>query len=391
MAIMDTQQTQTFHTHPRMQLSQAKRIVIKIGSAVLTRTADTSLDRGVFCRLIEMIAKLRNDGREVIIVTSGAIALGRSLVGCERPDRKKSLPTLQALAAIGQSLLMDYYERELRYYNLRCAQLLLTRADLEDRTRFSNAQRAVEALLKMGAVPIINENDAVTCAEIRFGDNDTLAARVAILSKADLLIIMSDTDAVYTGNPRTDRSAVRIESMDALDPRLDEFAGDSTSDVGTGGMTTKVSAARMAAKMGIHTLILYGKQPKLVSQAIEGQDAGTLLYTTEQRQNLHKVWLMSLMVRGKIRCDEGAQIAIQNQGKSLLPKGITGVEGHFQEGEAVELISPDGTVFAKGLTTYDDNDIRKIAGHHSDEIEQILGFYVSDVIVHRDDLVLVEL
>ena len=376
-------------TNPRSSLANARRIVIKIGSAVLTRAADKSLDRGVFCRLIEMIANLKNENRDVIIVTSGAIALGRSLIGCERPDREKSLPTLQALAAIGQSMLMDYYERELRYYHLKCAQMLLTRADLEDRTRFSNAQRTIEALLRMNVIPVINENDAVSCAQIRFGDNDTLAARVAILSKADLQIIMSDIDAVYTENPKINPQAQRIDAINAFDPKLDEYANDSISDVGTGGMTTKISAARMAAQMGVATLILYGKRPKFVPQAIAGKSIGTLLYNTEPRQNLHKVWLTSLTASGRITCDEGAQNAITNQGKSLLPKGITAVEGHFQEGDPVELVSTQGVVFAKGIAIYDANDIRKIAGHHSDEIEQILGFYVSDVIVHRDDLVLV--
>ncbi|MBR4985413.1 MAG: glutamate 5-kinase [Proteobacteria bacterium] len=373
----------------REMLIQSRRVVLKIGSAVLTRSSDKSLDRGVFCRLIEVVAKLRAEGRDVVIVTSGAVALGRSLMGCERPDRQKSLPTLQALAAIGQSLLMDYYEQELRHYGLRCAQILLTRADLEDRTRFSNARRSLETLLEMGVIPVINENDAVTCDQIRFGDNDTLSARVAVLSRADLLIIMSDIDAVYTGNPKTDERAVRIDAMDAFDPRLDAYAGESSGDVGTGGMITKISAARMAAKMGISTLVIYGKRPKHVLQVLEGKGIGTLLYASEHRQTLHKVWLESLLVKGRILCDDGAREAIVCQGRSLLPKGIVDVTGRFLEGECVELAARSGEVFAKGLALYDDGDMRKIAGHHSSEIEQILGFHVSDVMVHRDDLVLV--
>ncbi|MBQ9818472.1 MAG: glutamate 5-kinase [Proteobacteria bacterium] len=388
---MDTEQKdmENASQQRRQALAQARRIVLKIGSAVLTNSEDKSLDRGVFCRLIEMVSKLRRDGRDVIIVTSGAIALGRSLIGCERPDREKSLPTLQALAAIGQSLLMDYYERELQYYGLRCAQLLLTRADLEDRTRFSNARRSLEALLEMNVIPIINENDAVTCDQIRFGDNDTLSARVAVLCRADLLIIMSDIDAVYTDNPKINPDAVRIESIDAFDERLDEYAGDSSGDVGTGGMITKISASRMAAKMGVSTLILQGKRPKYVLQALEGKSLGTLLFASEHRQTLHKVWLESLMVKGKIQCDDGARQAICMQGRSLLPKGIVDVDGRFAEGEAVELIDKTGSVFAKGLALYDADDIRKLAGHHSSEIEAILGFHISDVIVHRDDLVLI--
>ena len=381
--------TKDLQINTRQTLSEARRIVLKIGSAVLTRASDKSLDRGVFCRLIEMVAELRRQGRDVVIVTSGAIALGRSVIGCARPDREKSLPTLQALAAIGQSLLMDYYEQELRYYGLRGAQLLLTRADLEDRTRFFNAKRSIEAILEMGVIPIINENDAVTCDQIRFGDNDTLSARAAVLSKADLLVIMSDIDAVYTGNPKTDSTAQRIGIVDAFDPDLDRFAGDSTGDVGTGGMITKISAARMAAKMGISTLILQGKRPKFVLQALEGQDIGTLLYASEHPQNLHKVWLTSLLPKGRIVCDAGAREAIVGQGRSLLPKGIIRVEGHFGEGDPVELATINGTVFAKGLAIYDDADICKLAGHHSCEIDALLGFHVNDAIVHRDDLVLV--
>lgn len=372
----------------RTSLKTSRRIVLKVGSAVLTRASDKALDRGVFCRLIETVAKLKADNRDVIIVTSGAVALGRSVMSCDRPDRRKSLPTLQALAAIGQSLLMDYYETELRHYGLRSAQILLTRADLEDRTRFSNARRAMEALLEMGVIPVINENDAVTCDQIRFGDNDTLSARVAVLSRADLLIIMSDIDAVYTGDPKTDASAECIEAIDAFDTRLDAYAGDSIGDVGTGGMITKISAARMAAKMGISTLILQGKRPKHVIQALEGIPIGTLLFASGHKHNLHKVWLESLKVRGRILCDDGACEAISQHNRSLLPRGVIGVEGKFSEGEAVELASSDGKVFAKGLTHYDDADIRKIAGHHSREIESILGVHISDVIVRRDDLVI---
>lgn len=373
----------------QQMLANAHRIVIKIGSAVLTNSSDKSLDRGVFCRLIEMIAKLRKEGRDVVIVTSGAIALGRSIMGCSRPDRAKSLPTLQALAAIGQSLLMDYYEQELRYYELHCAQILLTRADLEDRTRFQNARRSLDVLLEMGVIPIINENDAVTCDQIRFGDNDTLSARVAVLSRADLLVIMSDIDAVYTGNPKKDPNAVRIESIDAFDENLDVYAGDSTGDVGTGGMITKVSAARLAAKMGISTLILAGKRPKFVLHALKGNITGTLLFAPEHRQTMHKVWLDSLPIKGRIVCDNGACDAIAHQRRSLLPKGIVRVDGRFSEGEAVELSNTDGNVFARGLSLYNDDEIRRIAGHHSSEIEEILGFHVNDAVVHRDDMNLI--
>ena len=373
----------------RKDLGRAKRIVLKIGSAVLTHNADKSLDRGVFCRIIEMIADLRAEGREVIVVTSGAVALGRSVIGCPRPDRQKNLPTLQALAGIGQSLLMEYYENELNYYGLHSAQILLTRADLEDRARFSNARRTVEALLEMGVVPVVNENDAVTNDQIRFGDNDTLSARVSVMTRADLLVIMSDIDAVYTANPREDESAKRIEQIEAFDPSLDVFAKDSSSDVGTGGMITKIAAARMCAHMGIATLIMRGKSPKLLHRALSGGDIGTLLYSDEPKQTLHKTWIQSLQANGRIYCDDGATKAILSEGCSLLPKGITRVEGQFDQGEGVEIADSQGNVIARGIAVYDAKDVRKIAGHHSKDIVDILGFHILDVVVHRDDLTLV--
>ncbi len=372
----------------RQDLGRARRLVLKIGSAVLTHNADMSLDRGVFCRIIEMIAELREAGREVIVVTSGAVALGRSVIGCPRPDRQKNLPTLQALAGIGQSLLMEYYENELNYYGLHSAQILLTRADLEDRARFSNARRTVEALLEMGVVPIVNENDAVANDQIRFGDNDTLSARVAVMTRADLLVIMSDIDAVYTANPKEDATATRIEQIEAFDPSLDIFAKDSNSDVGTGGMITKIAAARMCARMGISTLIMRGKSPKLLQRALSGGDIGTLLYSDEPRQTLHKTWIQSLQANGRICCDDGAQRAIVSEGCSLLPKGIVRVEGEFDQGEGVEIADAQGAVFAKGIAVYDARAIRKIAGHHSKDIVDLLGFHILDVVVHRDDLTL---
>ena len=355
----------------------------------MTHHADMSLDRGVFCRIIEMIAALRAEGREVVVVTSGAVALGRSIIGCPRPDRQKNLPTLQALAGIGQSLLMEYYADEFQHYGLHSAQILLTRADLEDRARFSNARRTVEALLEMGVVPVVNENDAVTNDQIRFGDNDTLSARVAVMTRADLLVIMSDIDAVYTANPMEDREARRIGQMEAFDPSLDVFAKDSHSDVGTGGMITKIAAARMCARMGIATLIMRGKSPKCLHRALAGDDIGTLLYSEEPQQTLHKTWIESLQSNGRIVCDDGAARAIVSEGCSLLPRGVVRVEGMFGQGEGVDIADSRGHVIAKGIAVYDAREVMKIAGHHSKDIADILGFHILDVVVHRDDLVLV--
>jgi glutamate 5-kinase len=364
-------------------------LVIKVGSAVLTNACNASLDRGNFCRLVEMLARLRAEHKRVVLVTSGAVALGRSLMGMEKPDRRRSLPKLQALAAIGQSLLMQYYENEFRHYGQKVAQILLTRDDLEHRTRFANAKRTLATLLELGVVPIINENDSITTDEIRFGDNDALAARVAIMVRADLLVVLSDIDAIYTADPKVEPEAKPIYECKAMDESLDSYIGQTKSSVGSGGMLTKLEAARMAALSGISTIILNGKNPDNLRSGLNLK-AGTMLMACEQAQRQHKLWLLSLNPHGRLFCDDGAYCAVYRQGKSLLPKGILRVEGNFSEGEAVELCGEDGKAFARGITHYSDADINCIKGQHSSEIHRIIGYHVSDTVVHRDDLVLLQ-
>lgn len=371
----------------RLTLQDGDCIVIKVGSAVLTQASNAALDRGCFCRLVEMIATLCGQKKQVILVTSAAVALGRSLMGMEKPDRKKSLPKLQALAAVGQSLLMQYYENEFRHYGQKVAQILLTRDDLDHRTRFANAKRTLRTLLELGVVPIINENDSITTDEIRFGDNDALAARVAIMVRANLLVILSDIDAIYTADPKLDPDAQPIKQRSAMDPGLDAYIGRSKSSVGTGGMLTKLEAARMAARSGISTLILNGKDPNNLRNGLN-TEAGTLLLACEQAQSQHKLWLLSLNPHGRLYCDEGAYRAVLHEGKSLLPKGVVALDGKFQEGEAVELCTREGEPFARGIAIYSDADAARIIGQHSDEIHNIIGYHVSDTLVHRDDLVL---
>ncbi len=374
----------------RPPLDNTKRIVIKIGSGVLVRRG-TRFDRGTFCRIVEQVAHLVESGLQVALVSSGAVALGLGRVGGERPDRHRELPRLQAMAAIGQTTLMQVYDTEFYHYDLRCGQILLTREDLDNRTRYLNARQTLRALWELGAVPIINENDTIATEEIQFGDNDQLAARVACLVSADLLFILSDVDALYTCDPRLDPAAHRIALVHATDPQLDDYVSDTTrrlSGVGTGGMTTKLEAARIAGRRGIPTIILSGKHPERIHAALQGEDIGTMLIPAQTQQTSRKAWIDSLRVRGQVRCDKGAVDAIRNHGKSLLPSGIVQVEGRFVEGDAIELCDANGKPFARGLAIYPAVDVLRIYGVQSGSIENILGYRLSDAIVHRDDLVI---
>lgn len=372
----------------RPEMSEVKTLVLKVGSGVLVHDG-VRLDRGTFCRLVEQITHLMSAGIQVALVSSGAVALGRGRMGVERPDRQ-SLPRLQALAAIGQTALMQLYDSELAHYERRCGQVLLTRDDLDDRTRYLNARRTLRAIWELGALPVINENDTISTDEIRFGDNDHLAARVACLLEADLLVILSDVEGVFTADPSLDPDAQRIDRMLANDPSLDGFVADTKDQlegVGTGGMITKISAARIAALRGIPTVIMSGKSPERLPELLAGDSVGTLLLPTSTRQSSRKSWVQSLKIRGRLRCDDGATAALQHRGKSLLPSGLVEIEGRFDEGEAVEICSKEGIAFAKGLATYPSVDLRRIMGAQSAQIGTILGYHVSDVVVHRDDMV----
>ncbi len=373
----------------RPALHHVQSIVIKIGSGVLVRDG-TRFDRGTFCRIVEIVAGLVESGRQVAIVSSGAVALGRGRMGQEKPDRQRSLPKLQALAAIGQSILMQHYENELAHYNLCCGQILLTRQDTDNRTRYLNARRTLRTLWDLGAVPIINENDTITTDEIRLGDNDNLAARVATLLQVDLLAIYSDVDAIFEQNPKLNPDARPIDTIDAHAPHLDHVASDTATSVGTGGMLTKIEAARIAAKRGIPTLITSGKDPNALLRALKGSRDGTLLLPSNSPHSSRKAWIAALKAQGRLICDPGAVGAVRDQGRSLLPSGVTDVQGKFDEGEALELCTADGQVFAHGLAAYPASDMRRIAGVQSSNIESILGYHASDALIHRDDLVLSE-
>jgi len=364
-----------------------KHWVVKIGSAVLLRDL-RHVDRATFVSLVAQIASLVEGGRRVTVVSSGAVALGRQQFASAAPDGPVELPRLQALAALGQARLIQMYDRELAEYGLRAAQILLGRADLDQRSSFLNARLTLEAVHRLGAVPVVNENDSVATEELRFGDNDELAAMTCGIVQADLLVILSDVpgllEVTNTG------FGARIPVLTADDPRLDALAGPSKSGFGRGGMISKVTAARRATRFGCPTVIAPGKQTGVLDAVAAGEDIGTLITPSAADALVgRKVWLgAGALPAGRLQCDEGAVRAVTERGASLLPSGIRTVDGEFGEGAVVELLRGDGTPFARGICTYSAADIRRIAGHKSDEIAQVLGYKVLDAVVHRDNLVL---
>jgi glutamate 5-kinase len=372
----------------RSTLTQsAQHIVVKIGSAVLLDGKDR-VDRTTFVSLVADLNSLRDDGRRVTVVSSGAVALGRQRVARVSSDAAPELPRLQALAALGQARLIQMYDREFAEYGLRCAQILLSRSDLGQRTSFLNARMTLEAVHRLCVVPIVNENDTTATEELRFGDNDELAAMTCGVVGADLLVILSDVPGIL--EREGDEFGDRVPQIGSDDPRLDALAGPSTSGFGRGGMISKVASARIAARFGCPTIIAPGKRPGVLRDLLNGTDLGTLVLPPDNVSlQGRKVWLgAGAMPTGAIECDSGAVRAVTERGASLLPTGIENVVGDFEEGEVVELVDAAGRAFARGMSTYSSADVRKIAGHNSDEIADILGFKVLDAVVHRDNLLL---
>lgn len=370
--------------------ADARRVVVKIGSRVLIGDGPSVIDRSVFVPLLQSIAEevvLRE--RRLVLVSSGSIALGRGRLRDSR--RYGSLARLQALAALGQSALMQLYEHEFAFHNLLVGQVLLTQADIDDRRRFINARHTLRLLSEeMGAIPIVNENDTVANDEIRLGDNDRLAALVSLLFDADLLVILSDVDGLFPVDPATDKSAAILSRIEPEDPSIDGMIWQTETGPGRGGMTTKVEAARMAAKAGIPTVVARGSEPTNLARVLRGEDVGTLFLPRDSALSARRLWLLhGINTAGRLVIDHGAVDAIVKRGKSLLPSGIQSVEGKFSEGAAIEIADPDGNVVARGLASYASSDMARIAGHQSGEIADILGFRHLDSVVHRDDMVLV--
>jgi glutamate 5-kinase len=367
-------------------IQSAARLVIKVGSSLVTNDG-RGLDATAIAHWAGQIAALRLAGKQVVLVSSGAIAEGMQRLGWAR--RPKAIHELQAAAAIGQMGLVQVYETSFRQHGLKTAQVLLTHDDLADRKRYLNARSTLMTLLALGAIPIINENDTVVTDEIKFGDNDTLGALVANLIEADALVILTDQSGLFTADPRQDPDARLIEEASAGDAILETMAGGAGSSIGKGGMITKVLAAKRAAKSGAHTVIASGRQEDVLLRLARGEAIGTQLLAGRERITARKAWMADhLQVRGSVTLDAGAARALLGGGKSLLPIGVAAISGEFERGEVVAIRADDGREVARGLANYSAGEARLIMRRPSADIESILGFVDEDELVHRDNLVL---
>jgi len=368
----------------RQRLADARRWVIKVGSALLTDDG-RGLDLAVVSRLADQLAVLRAGGRDVVLVSSGAIVAG--LARLKLSERPHEVNLLQAAAAVGQSALVRAYEECLGPHGVTTAQILLSHADVRARDRYLNARSTLNTLLSMDVLPIVNENDTVVTDEIRLGDNDTLAALVANLVDADALLILTDQDGLMDGDPRRAANAQLIQSADVHDPELDQVAGGG-SKLGRGGMATKLSAARLAARSGTGTVIANGRVPDVVAGVAAGESVGTFLQTQRQPQSARKQWLASLLhAKGQLVLDDGAVRGVSEQGRSLLPIGITAVSGEFQRGDLVSCVDSTGRERARGLVNYTADEAAALIGKSSGQIEATLGYCGEEEMIHRDNLV----
>ncbi len=361
----------------------AKRLVVKIGSALLV-DRETGLRSGWLAGLAQDVAEAKARGADVVLVSSGSIALGRKVLGL--PAGTLALEQSQAAAAVGQIRLARAYEEVLAPHGITTAQVLVTLEDTDDRRRYLNSRATMETLLGLGVVPIVNENDTVATDEIRFGDNDRLAAQIAVTVGADQLILLSDVDGFYSANPKEDPTATRFDLVTAITPEIEAMAGDPVSGLSKGGMKTKVMAARTAMAGGCAMAVMEGSVDRPLAALAAGA-ARTWFVPQADPQLARKRWINAMKPRGEVRIDAGAVRAL-GQGKSLLPAGVTAVSGNFGRGEPVTILGPDGVALGKGLMRYTSVETRAIAGHRSGEIEAILGYVGRAVLIHRDDMVL---
>jgi glutamate 5-kinase len=367
-------------------MQDAKRIVIKVGSSLVTNEG-RGLDEQAIGEWCRQMGALVREGREVIMVSSGAIAEGMKRLGWT--TRPHELHELQAAAAVGQMGLAQMYETKLRENGLGSAQVLLTHADLADRERYLNARSTLLTLLSHGVLPVINENDTVVNDEIKFGDNDTLGALVANLVEADALIILTDQKGLYSADPRRDPTATFVHEARAGDAKLEEMAGGAGSSIGKGGMITKILAAKRAAGSGASTVIAWGREPDALLRLAKGEPIGTLLVAPTQKQQARKQWMADhLQLRGSVSIDAGAVLKLRDEGKSLLPIGMTGVEGEFSRGEVIAIHDVSGQEVARGLANYASAEARLLCRKSSTDIETLLGYIAEPEMVHRDNLVL---
>jgi len=367
-------------------LRNARRIVVKVGSSLVTNEG-RGLDATAIGQWCEQLAALVKDGREVIMVSSGAIAEGMKRLGWN--TRPKAIHELQAAAAVGQMGLAQVYETKLRENGIGSAQVLLTHADLADRERYLNARSTLLTLLQLGVVPVINENDTVVNDEIKFGDNDTLGALVANLVEADALIILTDQKGLYSADPRKDPTARFVHEAQAGDALLETMAGGAGSSIGRGGMITKILAAKRAAGSGASTVIAWGREPQALIRLTQGEAIGTLLVAPTQKMQARKQWMADhLQLRGSVSVDPGAASKVQDDGKSLLPIGMTGVQGDFSRGDVIAIKDTDGAEIARGLSNYSSAEARLICRKASSEFEKLLGYTGESEMIHRTNLIL---
>lgn len=366
-------------------LASAKRVVVKVGSSLVTNDGK-GLDHAALARWAEQIAQLVESGKQVVLVSSGAIAEGLQRLGWSK--RPKALNELQAAAAVGQMGLVQAYESIFRQHGLHAAQVLLTHEDLADRTRYLNARSTLLTLLALRVVPVINENDTVSTDEIKLGDNDTLGALVTNLIEADCLVILTDQKGLYTADPRKNPDAQFVHEARAGDPELERMAGGAGSSVGTGGMLTKILAAKRAARSGAHTLIAWGREENVLLRLANGENIGTQLIADQAALAARKQWMADhLQLRGSLTLDAGAARALAAGGKSLLPVGVKSVQGEFERGEVIACLDAEGQEIARGLANYSATEARRIAGKPTSEIESLLGYIDEPELIHRDNLV----
>jgi glutamate 5-kinase len=364
------------------------RIVIKLGTSVLTAGTDR-LNRPYMVDLARQVAALRAEGAQVALVSSGAVAAGKEGLSADpRRPARANVPLKQMYAAVGQSRLMHLYEQLFEIYGLQVAQALLTRDDLRERRRYLNARNTLMLCLERGIVPIINENDAVVTAEIRVGDNDNLSAMVAGLIDADLLLILTDIDGLYSANPRSDPTATLISEVPIIDEQIWAIAGGAGSARGTGGMHTKIQAAELATRAGTNVVIAAGAVPDIIVRLAHGEAIGTRFPSVGSRLEARKRWLLAETVRhSRLVVDAGAATALTGRGKSLLPAGIVTVDGEFDRGQTIRIFDPTGREIARGLAQYRSTDLRLIQGLRSERIAETLGYDYGPEVVHRDDMV----
>ena len=362
-----------------------KTVVIKLGTSLLT-SGTPHLDKARMAEVVRQCHRLRSAGTRVILVSSGAIAAGRESLGY--PQLPSGIAYKQLLAAVGQIKLIQLWEQLFSIYSIPIGQMLLTRADLEHRERVINARDMLHALLEKDIIPVINENDAVATAEIKVGDNDNLSALAATLADADLLILLTDIDGLYSGNPHTDPQARLIKTVPAITGAIREMAGGSESGLGTGGMATKVQAAEVACSAGIDVVVAAGGEENVLLRIMAGEDIGTRFLAATTPLEQRKRWILGAPVAGRVMVDAGASRALLTGGASLLPIGITGVEGVFSRGEVLQIVNSGGTDLGRGVTRYESDALSRIVGRQSQDIERILGYEHGSVVIHRDDMII---